>query len=458
MKLKFDIQFFGSGGSTQQVRKRDPEPTELTDLRNELYNKILPGLQSFNANSWSQAQNTANNALQQQNQLLGQLPNSLSQGNNILNNMMNVVKTGNIPTGITDKLNSGVNKELQSSMGNMLNGLSNRGVLNSSITSQGISRLGQQAADAYNKNYLSAFNSVINGYGQGLQGALGNTNSLLSGLQAVGNIPSNAYEGAYAGLMPAFNFWKAWQNSYDGREDYDTIVQQGSSCITGDTLITLSSGKEIPVSELKNSDKIKSWDFEKGCVTSAPLTAFFKHTSDNEYNVIRIKFEDNSSVGIIDEHLFFDLTIGKFVAVNSDSQEFIGHEFAKVTTDGHIIPVKVTKIFQDGKASESYAPQSEGHLNFLANGFISGNDGQLGLCNRFDFDIEKMRYNPDKKANDLENYGKLDYNYFKNIISKDFFYKNHCEEFSVAFAKGLMSRNEFKAYLEKFAHCFLKGE
>lgn len=227
MKLKFDIQFFGGGGSTEQVRKRDPEPTELTNLRGELYNKILPGLQSFDANSWTQAQNTVNNALQQQNQLLGQIPNSISQGNNILNDMMNVFKTGNIPTGLTDKLNSGVNKELQSSMGNMLNGLSNRGVLNSSITSQGISRLGQQAADAYNKNYLSAFNSVINGYGQGLQGALGNTNSLLSGLQAVGNIPSNAYEGAYAGLMPAFNFWKQWQNSYDGREDYDTIVKQG---------------------------------------------------------------------------------------------------------------------------------------------------------------------------------------------------------------------------------------
>ena len=460
MNLKINIQFFGSGSKTERIRNKDPEPKALGTLRGEIYNQIMPGLQAFNPDSWANAQKMADNAMQQQTQLINQIPGALSNSNNILNEMMNITRTGAIPTAITDKLNAGVNKELQSSMGSILNGLSNRGVLNSSITSQGVSRLAQQAADAYNKNYLSAYNSVLNGYGQGLQGALGNTNSLLSGIQAVGQIPSQAYEEAYAGLMPAFNFWKAWQNSQDSKSsDYDTVVTQGSStCITGDTKVILSDGIEITVSELQNNDKIKSWDFENGHITSAPLTAFFKRSFKDGINSIRIEFEDNSSVGVIAEHLFFDLTLGKFVAVNSDSVDYVGHDFAKVNNEGNVIPVKVSKIYNAEKVTEAYAPQAEGHLNFLANGFISGNDGQLGLCNRFDFDIQKMLYNPDKKAKDLAKYGELDYNDFKNIISKDFFYKNHFEEFSVAFAKGLMSKNEFKAYLEKFAHCFLKGK
>ena len=86
--------------------------------------------------------------------------------------------------------------------------------------------------------------------------------------------------------MPAYNFWKDWQNSYDGTQQYDTVVEQGSSCITGDTLVTLENGEEIPVSELKDDDKIMTWDFENGCVTSAPLTAFFKKNFDDGRDII----------------------------------------------------------------------------------------------------------------------------------------------------------------------------
>lgn len=229
MNLKFDLQFFGSGGSdVQQVQKRAPEPEELKNLRLGLYDKIYPGLQSFSPKSFTQAQNTANEALNQQSNLVSQLPSILNQSNNILNEMLGVTRTGNIPTALTNNMNAAVNKELQGGMGNMLNSLAGRGVLNSSITGQGISRLGQQAADAFNKNYLTAYNTVLNGYGQALQGAQNNTASALSALNALGSIPSQSYEGAYAGLMPAFNFWKNWEQFQNSRpEEYDTIVQQG---------------------------------------------------------------------------------------------------------------------------------------------------------------------------------------------------------------------------------------
>ena len=229
MNSKFNLQFFGGvGSSTQTVRKRDPEPEALGDLRTALYNKIYPGLQSFNANNFAQAQNTANNALQQQNNLLSQISPLLNNNDNLLNEMLNVTRTGNIPTALTNNLNASVNKSLQGSMGNMLNSLAGRGVLNSSITGQGISRLGEQAADAFNKNYLTAYNTVINGYGNALQGSQNNLASLLQSLSAVGNIPSQSYENAYAGLMPAFNFWKSWEQFQNSKpEEYDTIVQQG---------------------------------------------------------------------------------------------------------------------------------------------------------------------------------------------------------------------------------------
>ena len=227
MNLKFDLQFFGGGGSTTTIPKRGPEPEGLTNLRNTLYEKIYPGLESFNSNSFGQAQNLINQSQQQQQNLLSQVPTNINRSNDILNKIVNVTETGEIPTGLANNLNSIVNKGLQNSMGNMLNSLGSRGVLNSSITGQGISRLGEQAADAYNKNYLTAFNTVLNGYNSALTGAQNNTGQLLQTINALGTLPSQSYEGAYAGIMPAYNMWRAWQNSYDNREDYDTIVKQG---------------------------------------------------------------------------------------------------------------------------------------------------------------------------------------------------------------------------------------
>ena len=455
MNLKIDLQFFSSGGTTtQQIPKRGPEPEELTNLREQLYNKLMPGLKSFSSNSWKQAQGITDNALTQMQNLSGQIPDALNRTNSLVDSLTNTVQTGNIPSAITDRLNAGVTKDLQSSLGTMLNGLSQRGVLNSSITSQGTSRLGQQAADAFNKNYLSAFNSVINGYGSALSGSQANTSALLQSLSAMSGLPKSAFNSVYAGITPAYTFWKDWQHSYDSSEPYDTVVTQDSSCITGDTLVTLEDGREIPVRELNDDDKIQAWDFDNGCITSAPLTAFFKRTEDNGLDIIRVEFEDGSNIGVVYEHLFFDLTAGKFVAINSDSQEFIGHEFAKVQ-DNKVIPVKVAKIFIDGKATKTYAPQCEGHLNFLTNGFITGNGGQLGICNMFDFDVNTMRYDMDKKISDLEKYGRLNYNALSDIISQEFFNANHCDEFSVAFGKGLITLEQFSAYLKKLSHCFL---
>ena len=229
MNSKFNLQFFGGGGSSsQRVQKRDPQPEQLNTLALGLYDKIYPSLETFNADSIKNAQKLSDNAIQQQTNLLSQVPSSMNRSNDIINKMLRVNETGEIPMGLANNMNSIVNKELQGSMGNMLNNLSGRGVLNSSITSQGVSRLGEQAADAYNKNYLTAFNAVMNGYGSALQGTQNNTSQLINAMNAVGSIPSTAYDNAYAGLMPAFNFWKTWQGLENSKpEMYDTVVKQG---------------------------------------------------------------------------------------------------------------------------------------------------------------------------------------------------------------------------------------
>ena len=436
--------------------KRDPEPEALTNLRNSLGNIASQSLGAFDNNNWQTAQNITNQALQTQSNLLGQLGGNnglLAKNQSLVDELANIARTGNIPSGLSNALNASVNQNLQSSMGTMLNNLGKRGILNSSVTSAGMNQLSQAAADAYNRNYQTAYQAVLSGLGQSLQGGQSNVASVLSALGAAGNAPSNAYTGVAAGITPAYNMWKDWQNFYQNDDPYETFAWEnnpsGGFCITGDTLVTLEDGREIPVAELKDDDKIRVWDFENGCVSSAPLTAFFK--GNEELDVVRVEFEDGSNVGVIVEHLFFDMTESKFIAINSDSQEYVGHEFAKVTPEG-VVPVKVSRIYLDGKAKKSFAPHT-GELNYLAGGFISGNDGQLAWCNRFEFD--GMTYDKAKKAADLEKYGRLEYEILTEILSEKFFYANHFDELSVAVGKGLMSIEQLKAYLSQFTHCFL---
>ena len=218
----------GSGGSTEQVRRRDYDPEEermLKNLREGLYNATMPSLQSFSPEEWNRAKITAYDAMDQQSQFMREIPSAINQQNKLGNLLAYTAETGNLPTGLTDSMNFSVNQELKSGMGEMLNNLGSKGIINSSIASQGINSLSQQAADAYNRNYMTAYQTALNGMSNALRGQQNNVSSLLSTVRGVGDIPTSIYENVATGITPAMTLWKDWQGFHDNREDYDTVVR-----------------------------------------------------------------------------------------------------------------------------------------------------------------------------------------------------------------------------------------
>lgn len=78
------------------------------------------------------------------------------------------------------------------------------------------------------------------------------------------------------------------------------------------------------------------------------------------------------------------------------------------------------------------------------------------MCNMYEF--AGLRWDAEKRAEDLKRYGLLIYDVFKGAISKRVFDANHGEELSVAIGKGLEDCSEFKEYLRKFSgDIFSKG-
>ena len=154
-------------------------------------------------------------------------------------------------------------------------------------------------------------------------------------------------------------------------------------------------------------------------------------------------------MGVIKEHVFFDLTDRRFVAVNSAAQEetLKGHSFAKLV-DGQITEVSLTSIYEDGMTDSYYSPVSEEHFNCFTNGFLSISGFMKGLYNVFELEENELKYNAAKKAQEIRNIGELPYAAIACVVSRGLFERNNAGWFSVSIAKGLTTVQELIALFD----------
>lgn len=241
---RINLTFFKGGGPTEQVRKRDPEPQELTDLRSQINRMLAPLMGGSKQPGWDETDfgRGYNDTSKRKDQALNyydQTSKALSDKSiagvkdfdYLSDTMRDVSSTGVIPQAITDNLNESINRSLNKSIGSSLNNFGNRGIINSSVTNQSMGALSDSASDAYAKNYLSAYDSILNGLGSTINANKGVYDSEISGLNTATNTfletPTKLWQGLQQQFNPSYTFWKDWQNSYDSTEDYDTIVHQG---------------------------------------------------------------------------------------------------------------------------------------------------------------------------------------------------------------------------------------
>ena len=212
-------------------------------------------------------------------------------------------------------------------------------------------------------------------------------------------------------------------------------------CVTPETMITLADGSEKRVDEVTDTDRLMVYDFDKGKISDAPITFF--HRMNEEAPVIRVTFSDGTSIGVVGEHGFFDMTDRRFVAINSIEQEkaLLGHRFAKLVA-GAITEVELTGIYEDGTTDSYYSPVSEEHFNCFTAGMLSISGFMKGLYNVFDLEENELKYNAAKKAAEIKEVGEMSYEALAGKVSKDLFERNNAGWFSVSIAKGLITAKE----------------
>lgn len=277
--------------------------------------------------------------------------------------------------------------------------------------------------------------------------------SSTNGLVNSGNEPRSvtvSYEFKANGVTLTFNHtWSVAENK-DNEYKYSDfcngtltkLESSGSSeCLTGDTLITLKNGEKARIDSLNVGDEIQTFDHFNGCLSTSKIAYVYK--SYLEYNKITANFENGVSINILQAHSFYSFEDQKYIEISPKSvSECVGKHFFNADTKTFI---KLASYSLDHVNDYAYSILTEYDINHVANGFLAMSDEIEGLYNYFDCD-ENMKYIEEKMNQDIETYGLLSYEQFKDYCTEYEFEVFNCKYLGISVGKGLTT---FESLIER---------
>ena len=226
------------------------------------------------------------------------------------------------------------------------------------------------------------------------------------------------------------------------------------NCITPDTLITLANGTQVRVDSLTGNEELLVWNMETGKLDKAPIM-FVDSEDEAEYEIIHLYFSDGTDVKVISEHGFWDYDLNKYVYLDANAADYIGHTFAKQNGDA-LEKVTLVDVVIETEVTTAWSPVTEGHLCYFVNGMLSMPGGVGGLFNIFEVDAETMTYDYEAMQKDIETYGLYTYEELNAIcpLSEEMFNAAGGAYLKISIGKGNLTLNELIAMINRYSKFF----
>ncbi len=234
------------------------------------------------------------------------------------------------------------------------------------------------------------------------------------------------------------------------------MVYKKNECVAEGTMITLADGTQRAVEKLTGNERLLVWNLHTGKFDSAPIL-FIDKDALSSYQVINLAFSDETSIKVISEHGFWDYNLNRYVYLDKNAAQYIGHWFNKQTTEenGNMISVRVklTGVTITTEQTVAYSPVTYGHLCYYVNGMLSMPGGIDGLFNIFEVDAESMKYNTVAMERDIEQYGLFTYEEFAQIlpVPQEVFNAFNAQYFKVAIGKGIVTEERLEQLVNRYA-------
>lgn len=234
-----------------------------------------------------------------------------------------------------------------------------------------------------------------------------------------------------------------WNTSTDG-------YSSKSSCVTGDTLVTLADGSYKRIDEITYEDKLLVWDFYNGEYAAVPSAIISNHGYDNN-TVVKLTFEDSTEVKVANLHQFFDADTNKFVTIDADSvADYIGHKFVKRDGNGYKT-VKLMKYEISEEYIDTYGIISAVHYNILVEDMFSA-DYPYELYELMTyFEVgENLVYDKAKMESDINMYGLYSYEEFADHMTFEQFEAMNIKYMKISVGKGYYTYEGILALIEEY--------
>lgn len=238
-----------------------------------------------------------------------------------------------------------------------------------------------------------------------------------------------------------------------------TVDASNGACLLPDTMVAMVDGSYKRAGDIKAGDMVLSFNHETGKVEASKIILNPEtEIPASLYDVVTLKFSDNSEVGVIGDHGFFDMTLNKYVYINKDNyKQYIGHQFYGFK-HGTTIPEITTLV--GGSVKETFtticSPVSANNLNIITEDKL-GISGEIeGLFNFFDYDPVTLKYDEAKKQADIEKYGLLTYEDYKDLLPYEVYEVLPCQYMSISIGKGLITWDKIKEYINHWSDQLLQ--
>ncbi len=234
---------------------------------------------------------------------------------------------------------------------------------------------------------------------------------------------------------------------------YEAYYYESSgSCVLPTTLVLMADGSYKQAGLIEKGDVVISFNHETAKLEpNVIIVNAHKDEVAKDCNVLHLSFENGVETGLVYKHGYFDLDLNKYVYLSIDNyQNFIGHRFVYVDANLNRSEVKLLS----GKVSRMYtkvvSPVTAKHLDLVIDNMLGLSSSLDGLFNIFEYDPSTLAFDADKMKRDIDKYGLLDYEYFKDYFPKEIYDLLPCKYLGVSIGKGLITWDIIKSYISKW--------
>ena len=233
----------------------------------------------------------------------------------------------------------------------------------------------------------------------------------------------------------------------DGVSECQITAQSYDSCITADTLITLSNGTRKMVKDLLLTDIILVFNHQTGQFEASEIAIIDLHNNEDMLiEITKLYFANGTILKIIGKHNFYNVSQSRYVTLHPENaHEYIGDTFV-CEENLQINFTELINVELYYEMTKAYSITSKGQITAFTNGILSAPPYTEVLLNIFDINNKTLMY--ENVEQDIIKYGLFEYSDVSHFVSYDMFVSYNAQYWKIAIGKGLITEEKLKYLIE----------